>query len=221
MSKPKKPPKRAAKKTETVLVMRTCAADMSSHGGFVWPKSGPVACKDWDKAAHCGNGLHGLLWGEGDSSLLSWTEGAKWLVVEVSASAIVELNGKVKFPSGEVIYCGDMKGAADVISKRAPVGAKPIGGTATAGDAGTATAGDAGTATAGTRGTATAGYAGTATAGDAGTATAGTRGTATAGYAGTATAGYARHRYGGRRRINLDLLLRFDQQSQATGWVCR
>ena len=43
----------------------------------------------------CGNGLHGLLWGEGDGTLLNWAPDARWLVVEVDASTIVALSGKV------------------------------------------------------------------------------------------------------------------------------
>ena len=186
---------------------------MTSRGGFKWPASGPVAAPDWNPKPACGQGLHGLLWGEGDGQLLDWTEGAKWLVVEVDASSVVDLSGKVKFPSGQVVHCGDCDSATSHLlehdgSGKAICGAKATAGyygTATAGDYGTATAGDAGTATAGyygtatagddgtatagVRGTATAGVRGTATAGDAGTATAGVRGTATAGYAGTATAG--------------------------------
>jgi hypothetical protein len=170
------------------LVLRTCNADMTAHGGFRWPESGPVEAPDWEPIAECGNGLHGALWGEGDGSLFRWEPDAKWLVVEVDAGAIVDLDGKVKFPRGVVVFCGDRKSATDWLAERAP-GRTIIGGTATAGDYGTATAGYRGTATAGYRGTATAGYRGTATAGDGGTATAGYRGTATAGDYGTATAG--------------------------------
>jgi hypothetical protein len=169
-----------------VLVLRTCAADMSAHGGFIWPESGPVECPDWDPEPVCGNGLHGALWGEGDGNLLSWEPDAKWLVVEVLATDVVELDGKVKFPRGEVVYCGTRQGATELIQRP---GRAVIGGSVTAGDRGTATAGDRGTATAGYRGTATAGGYGTATAGYGGTATAGGYGTATAGERGTATAG--------------------------------
>src|SRR4029079_16222096 len=94
----RKPASKPAASGATVLVMRTCAADMSSHGGFVWPESGPVECKDWNKRAECGNGLHGLLWGSGQYGLLNWSADAKWLVVEVPADSIVDLDGKVKFP---------------------------------------------------------------------------------------------------------------------------
>ncbi len=211
--------KKAARKPAAVsyvLCLRTCCADLTSHGGFQWPKSGRVQCKDWSPRAECGNGLHGLLWGEtNDASLLDWSESAKWLVVRVRVDEIVKIDdAKVKFPRGEVVHVGDRVSATAYLLEnggrgyRVTAGTATAGyrgtatagyrgtatagdsGTATAGDRGTATAGDSGTATAGDRGTATAGDSGTATAGDRGTATAGDRGTATAGDSGTATAGY-------------------------------
>jgi hypothetical protein len=132
---------------------------------FKWPEAGPVSCGDWNPVAECGQGLHGLLWGEGDGSTLSWDNDAKWLVVAVPDGTWVELDGKVKFPRGTVVFCGERRDATDYLQERAP-GRNVVGATATAGYRGTATAGDAGTATAGYRGTATAGDHGTATAGD-------------------------------------------------------
>ena len=180
----------------TVYVLRTCASDMTSHGGFKWPESGPVEAPDWDPKPECGNGLHGLLWGEGHGALLDWSPSARWLVIKVPGSDIVDLDGKVKFPRGEVVFCGDRKGATDEIirlgARGAVVGAMVIAGdygTATAGYRGTATVGEGGTAMAGNDGTAKAGYSGTAMAGNDGTATAGEDGTAMAGDYGTAMAG--------------------------------
>jgi hypothetical protein len=169
------------------LVLRTCLADMTSHNGFKWPVSGPVECPDWVASKECGNGLHGALWGEGDGSLFNWDANAVWQVVEIDEW--IDLNGKVKFPRGIVVYAGDRKSATDYIILNGANGVV-IGAFVTAGNRGTATAGAGGTATAGYLGTATAGYLGTATAGDLGTATAGNLGTATAGDGGTATAGY-------------------------------
>jgi hypothetical protein len=167
-AKVKAKPKAAVAKPETVLVLRTCAADMTSHNGFRWPESGPVEALDWKPIAECGNGLHGLLRGEGNGELLNWDANAKWLVVEVEASAYVDLKGKVKFPRGVVVYAGDRQAAVARIQAAYP-GSVCVRGTATAGDRGTATAGVSGTATAGDRGTATAGVSGTATAGVSGT----------------------------------------------------
>ena len=184
--------------SETCLVLRTCAAHMTSAFGFVWPESGPVEAPDWEPTPECGHGLHGLLWGEGDGAVLNWAADARWLAVEVATADIVDLDGKCKFPRGVVVHCGDRFSATDYIAQHGGAGRAIVGGTATAGRRGSATAGDYGTATAGRKGTATAGYYGTATAGregsamagDYGSATAGFRGTATAGREGSATAGY-------------------------------
>ena len=185
----KKAAEKEAPAVETVLVLRTCKSDMTSYGGFKWLSAGLVEAPDWNPEPRCGHGLHGLLWGEGDGSLLCWSADAKWLVILVAAETVVEIGGKVKFPAGDVIFCGDRPGATQYIANNGGFGRQIAGGTATAGYSGTATAGYRGTATAGDRGTATVGYSGTATAGDSGTATAGDSGTATAGYRGTAMAG--------------------------------
>ncbi|MFP9022242.1 hypothetical protein ACLI38_15370, partial [Pseudomonas aeruginosa] len=211
--------KAKTKKQDTALILRTCSADLTSHGGFQWPdKIGAVVeAPDWKKDNKCGHGLHGWLFGQGDHDCSS-TVGdadAKWLVVEVVIADLIALGGKVKFPRCTIRHIGDKASATQFLIANEPraAGVAVIGatlqagdkelcqvgaygtatagdwGTATAGDWGTATAGDWGTATAGDWGTATAGYKGTATAGHKGTATAGAWGTATAGYKGTATAG--------------------------------
>ncbi len=99
----------------TALMLRTCHADMTSHGGFVWPESGPVEAPDWSPVAECGHGLHGLLWGAGDYALLSSAYDARWLVVEVDAAGVVDIGGKVKVPRGVVVYCGTSAGALAVL----------------------------------------------------------------------------------------------------------
>jgi hypothetical protein len=176
-------------KVKMVYVLRGCDPDLKSKNGFQWPASGRVAAPDWDPEPKCGNGLHGFLRGEGDASLAPSDDSARWLVVRVRESECVDLIGKVKFPKGDVVFCGARSDAVAFIQKKHPRAAC-IYGTATAGNGGTATAGNGGTATAGGYGTATAGDYGTATAGNGGTATAGDYGTATAGDYGTATAGY-------------------------------
>ena len=186
-------------------VLRTHRADGASRGGFRWPTEvgGVAVAPDWDPdpSIECGHGLHGLLWGCGDGSLL--TPSARWAIVAVDPGDIATridmgVPPKVRFRSAEVIHIGDRDSATGWIAAHGGGGLPVVygtatagyGGTATAGYRGTATAGDGGTATAGDYGTATAGYRGTATAGDDGTATAGDDGTATAGAGGTATAGY-------------------------------
>ena len=105
------------KKADRVLVLRTCKADMSSAHtpSFVWPMSGFAEAPDWnpDPSEQCGHGLHGLLWGNGDWSLLSNEPDAVWMIVAVDpADGLVINPAKCRFRRGEVIYCGDMSGAA-------------------------------------------------------------------------------------------------------------
>jgi len=140
-------------KQPTVLVLRTCDENLKAYNGFQWPASGLIAAPDWRSDAECGHGLHGLLWGEGDGSLLNWDAKAKWLVVEVEESSIVDLAGKVKFPRGVVVHCGDRKSATDYIAANGGGAKKITGATTSAGYMGTATAGDMGTASACQRGT--------------------------------------------------------------------
>ena len=150
--------------SQHVLVLRCCRADMTSHGDFRWPESGPVEATDWSPVAECGQGLHGWLWGEGDVTAAGDVHGlpdARWLVVRVLLADIVDLGGKVKYPRGEVVLCGTAAEATEYILAHGGTGRAIIGGTATAGARGTATAGARGAATAGDDGTATAGYAGT------------------------------------------------------------
>ena len=177
--------------------LRTHRADGASHGGFRWPTEvgGVAVAPDWDpdQSIKCGRGLHGLLWGCGDGSLLA--PALTWVIVAVDPGDIAtRIDGagippKIRFRSAEVIHVGDCDSATGWIAAHGGAGLPVVYGTATAGDGATATAGDGGTATAGYRGTATAGDGGTATAGDGATATAGDYGTATAGVRGTATAG--------------------------------
>lgn len=150
------------------LMLRTCNADGTSRDNFKWPKKGYVSCEDWKPTAQCGNGLHGLLRGEGDPGLLSWNEDALWQAVEVDLRTVVGLHGKVKVPYTYVVHTGTRKEATDLLVQRYPH--IPIPGAFVAvGDRQQATAGYYGTATAGNYGTATAGYGGTATAGYGGT----------------------------------------------------
>ena len=152
------------------LILRTCNADMTSHNGFKWPRSGHVAAPDWNPEPECGNGLHGFLRGEGDGSLADWSRDAVWLVAEVET--YVDLEGKVKFPVAHVIFAGSRLEATAIVKARYP-DAAVIGANVAVEDGRVAVVGDYGTATAGDKGTATAGDGGTATVGNGGTATAG------------------------------------------------
>jgi hypothetical protein len=91
---------------DTVLVLRTCDANLRSYGNFQWPDSGPVEAPDWDPTPKCGGGLHGLVDGLGDWSLLDWSIDARALLVEVESGVVVSFDGKAKFPRGTVCVVG-------------------------------------------------------------------------------------------------------------------
>jgi len=160
-----------------MLILRTCKSDMTAHGGFLWPTSGPVECPDWNPSPVCGGGLHGLPWGEGNGSLLSSDDDAKWLVVEADDSSVLtgdgELTGKCKFPRGNVVYCGERDGAIAYLRENGADGKAIVFNAVTAGFYGQASAGYKGQASAGSYGQASAGYKGQASAGYKGQASAG------------------------------------------------
>ncbi|CUI02648.1 Protein RtcB [Janthinobacterium sp. CG23_2] len=101
----------------TRLVLRTSDKDGRAHGGFQWPESGLVECPDWQPTEECGAGLHGILWPEGDWSDIKDYDEARWQVVEVDSSTLVQLDGKVKFPRGTVVYSGCMAVALNMVAK--------------------------------------------------------------------------------------------------------
>ena len=132
---------------KTALVLRCNAADMSSRGGFVWPDIGQTAeCPDWKANDECGNGLHGWLYGHGNSLTSAYINepDAKWLVVEVNEDEIIDLDGKVKFPRGIVRFVGDKAGATAYLTEHEPRSANDavIGLVKTVGDHQSAMGGD-------------------------------------------------------------------------------
>src|SRR5471030_1519681 len=103
---------------DKVLVLRTCANNMSDHCGQIWPVSGVVECKYWEPTRKLENGLAGLLWGKGASTHLNMQADARWVICEVAVSDIIFLDaqGGVKFPRAEVVHVGTRNSAAGYIS---------------------------------------------------------------------------------------------------------
>jgi hypothetical protein len=172
-----------------VLVLRTCAADMSAYGGFIWPRSGFIEAPDWKPQAECGNGLHGLLWGEGSAGYLSDAEDANWMVCEVEESEIVDLEDKVKFPKCNVVFCGSKSESIAYLMENGGRGYAIVHSTLTGGDGSTLTGGDGSTLTGGYGSTLTGGNRSTLTGGDGSTLTGGDGSTLTGGYGSTLTGG--------------------------------
>jgi len=158
---------------------------MTGYGGFKWPESGPVEAPDWEPTYECGHGLHGLPWGVGGSEYLNWDEEAKWLVVEAKDDEVLtgqgDLTAKCKFPRGNVVYCGERKGATDYILDNGGEGKPVVGAIREGGDRSTITSGSLSTITSGDRSTITSGSLSTIASGDGSTITSGNLSTITGG----------------------------------------
>jgi hypothetical protein len=100
-------------------ILRSCKEDMSSYGGFKWPKAGPVEAPNWEPGvAKCGNGLHGLLWGKGTKQYCPKTE--NWIVAAVNEADCVWVDEeKVVFPRAWVEFCGPWYDALFFLLKKA------------------------------------------------------------------------------------------------------
>ena len=88
------------------LFLRTTDKHGKSYCEFQWPLEvgATVTAPDWEPSTKCGNGLHGLLNGEGDSGLLSYDADALWWIVE--AADAINLDGKHKFKACRVVAFG-------------------------------------------------------------------------------------------------------------------
>jgi hypothetical protein len=170
-------------------MLRTCDKNMRAYNGFVWPESGPVSAPDWNPEPVCGGGLHGLLMGIGDISHLSRDSNAKWFVVAVDSGSVVDLDGKVKVPSGNVVYCGDRDGAVSFLVQNGGDVTKIPFTHQRCGDYSTLTGGNDSTLTGGNGSTLTGGNYSTLTGGDWSALTGGNGSTLTGGYRSTLTGG--------------------------------
>src|SRR3990167_9117853 len=69
---------------KTILLLKTINADNtnSNGNGFKYGKVGStVVATDWNPKPVCGGGIHGLLNGCGNGSLLNWADDAVWVVL--------------------------------------------------------------------------------------------------------------------------------------------
>jgi hypothetical protein len=180
-------------------MLRTCDKNMRAYNGFVWPENGPVSAPDWNPEPVCGGGLHGLLMGIGDISHLSRNSNAKWFVVAVDSGSVVDLDGKVKVPSGNVVYCGDRDGALSFLVQNGGDVTKIPFTHQRCGDRSTLTGGYRSTLTGGHRSTLTGGNWSTLTGGDYSTLTGGDYSTLTGGNGSTLIGGNGSTLTGGHR----------------------
>jgi hypothetical protein len=179
--------KKITLKEGEALVLRSCRSDMTSYGGFKWPRRGKVEASDWEETRECGNGLHGLLWGDGSDYLVTGNgDDANYLVCKVKESDCVDINGKVKFPKATVVFVGSLDDAVAFIQKYAPEDAIINWGIRAVGRGKTVVVGREGVASAGSGGRAAAKGRGVVAVGSSGTAVTGRFGVAAVGDAGSA-----------------------------------
>jgi hypothetical protein len=129
-----------------ILVLRDCGPNGESKNGMIWPERGVVTCHDWMDNDLCGNGFHGLPWGEGGDYRRN--NGASWRVVKVDTSpgnyrhGTGDMVDKCKFRTGELVYAGNVQGATDLIMEHAPPGTRCNWCTLTGGNECTLTGGN-------------------------------------------------------------------------------
>ena len=149
--------------------LKSTFANRRAYNNFEWPAEvgAIVEAPDWNPEPECGGGLHGLIDGRGDASLLCRDTDAIWYAFEsVDADGNPSDEEAVAIDDGAKGKC--RRALVRAFGTREQATAWLIASGCTGVHYGTATAGNGGTATAGDYGTATAGYVGTATAGEGG-----------------------------------------------------
>jgi len=86
------------------FLLKTVHADGAAWGGFQWPldEGAEVIAPDWDPTPVCGGGLHGLLNGAGNGSLINWSTDAVWIVAEIPDGETV-VDGIVAYTAYRVV----------------------------------------------------------------------------------------------------------------------
>src|SRR5271157_475743 len=180
------------------LFLRTCNSNFTSHNNFQYPNEvgAVISAPDWDPKPECGNGLHGLLNGNGNSSLLYKKESAIWMVVEANIEECINLDGKYKFPKCSIKYIGKREDTVKYLVQQGCTGVHfstntgGDGSTNTGGDESKNTGGDESKNTGGNGSTNTGGNDSTNTGGNDSTNTGGNCSTNTGGDGSTNTGGY-------------------------------
>ncbi len=102
------PPHQWTHDSDRVLILKCVSADMSSHGGFVWPASGEVCTPNWSPEPTCeSGGLFGWPWGVGMGGGKEPDYTGRWIVFAAKPSDVISLDDKCKAgPRAEVVFVG-------------------------------------------------------------------------------------------------------------------
>ena len=78
--------------------------DMTSYGGFKYPKKGLVVAPDWYPFPVCGGGIHGLIHDTPEHYI---EYKPIWIVLKyVRKETVIINNSKIKVPRAWVVFCG-------------------------------------------------------------------------------------------------------------------
>lgn len=197
------------------LFLRTTNAEGRASGGFQWPMEvgATVTAPDWLPTRDCGNGLHGLLNGEGNYGNLNFDKDALWWIVE--AEDAIDLGSQYKFKSCKIVAFGKREDITPMMRRmtggavhgliETRVGRSTLTGgvcsTLTGGHGSILTGGNFSTLTGGGYSIITGMDQSTLTGGDGSILTGGARSTLTGGHASTIVGGYGSILTGGCRSI--------------------
>ncbi len=98
-----------------VLVLCSNDKNNCSRHGIQFPRLGIIEDENFYSQTRIG-GLEGMLKGCGNGHLLNYSEDSIWSVLEVSEQDIIEYDGFVRFRMGTILYSGNMRTAATIIS---------------------------------------------------------------------------------------------------------
>ena len=95
-----------------VLILRCCAKDGTSYGGFQWPLTvgATVEAPDWTPDLVC-RGLHGWPWGIGMGGAKEPQWDGTWIVFGAAPDDVKDLTDKCAARAGIVRFVGDWQAA--------------------------------------------------------------------------------------------------------------
>jgi len=111
-------------KQDYVWVMKSVNKNMSStwDSKFIYPESGIVEAPDWNDIPEYRKGLHGFLWGEGQTNERNdFSSNSNWLLIRVNPEdGLVQTKSNYMFKRGEVMMVGDCHEIANEMLKHLP-----------------------------------------------------------------------------------------------------
>ncbi len=147
-------------KDGNVLLVKVLNRDGTTHGRFIWPKSGPVSPKNWSREPDCSSGgLFGWPWGLHIGDGKDPDACAEWIVFSAKPENVILVEGGPKskaVPSDggdvvpQVVYRGTQAGAMyfTLQGRLAWIQERSVGNSATGYSGSSSSTGDSGSSSA-------------------------------------------------------------------------